>query len=87
MNEKKQVGIEELRGAVRLFDWCNESFNWSERDPFTAEQLLAIYRAYRASGWDIFPDRWAWRQVEEALRGIPPQWDKDEQPIYELANF
>jgi hypothetical protein len=74
MSNEKLVGIEELRAAVKLFDQCNESFNWSEHDPFTAEQLLAIYRAHKACKWYIDPDQWTDKQVKQALRGIVPEF-------------
>jgi len=52
-------GVEELRRAVRLFDGCNESFNWpATRHVWTAEELVNIARACWASGWDVWPDQW-----------------------------
>jgi hypothetical protein len=72
---EKLVGIEELRAAVRLFDQCNESFNWSEHDPFTAEQLLNIYRAHKACEWDLYPDQWLPSQARDAANdGIVPNF-------------
>lgn len=70
------LGIEELRRAVCLFNNCNEGFN----QQFGAEQLIIIYRAYKACGWDITPDRWEWWQVRDALMGLVPQWDNRQKP-------
>lgn len=70
--------IETLRLAVNLFSNCSEGFN----QQFTAAELIRIYCAYKASGWDITPDRWEARQVADALVGIAPQWTADETPIY-----
>ncbi len=71
-------GIGELRLMVRNFGNCHESFLMN----FSAEELIKIHRAWLASGWDIFPDQWETNQVDDALNGIPPQWDKNEKPIY-----
>ncbi len=66
----KLVGIEELRKAVNVFDNCRESFN----DRFTMTQLITLWRALHLCEWDITPDEWSERQVNEALRGIVPQF-------------
>lgn len=78
------TGIDELRNAVSLFDGCHESFNQSERNPFTAEQLLQIYRMHQKCECecDFYPDEWTYRQVKEALAGKPPQWDEEEKVVY-----
>jgi hypothetical protein len=76
---EKLSGPEELRLCVKNMNATNESFNTQ----FTAEQLLQIHRMLLASGWDILPDEWTDRQVEEALNGKPPKWDKNECPIYD----
>lgn len=73
----KTYGIEELRGAVLLFEGNNESFNMK----FTAGQLLQLYRMHQKSAWDLFPDQWHPAQVLAALDGHPPDWDKNEEPI------
>jgi hypothetical protein len=70
-------GIDTLRKAVNVFNNCNESFN----DAWTAEQLLAIYRAYQKCGWDITPDQWEPWQVQDALQGKAPIWDANERPV------
>lgn len=70
------TGIEEIREAATAFSYNKEAFNMS----FTAEELLLIFRAWKASKWDIFPDQWEDRQVDEALEGIVPAWEPD--PIY-----
>jgi hypothetical protein len=68
------VGIDELRGAVKVLGACNESFN----QRFSAEELLRIYRALLACDWDILPDQWSDRQVRQArLYGVVPQFQLD----------
>jgi hypothetical protein len=76
MERDAMSAIEDLRGVVRLFDGCREGFN----ERFSAPQLIKLWRAYKASDWDYAPDQWTPRQVREALRGIPPQWDEDCKP-------
>lgn len=71
--KEKLSGIEELRKAVNAFSGNGETFNAA----YTAEELILIWRAWRASDWDIYPDQWEDRQIEEALEGTPPQWDQD----------
>jgi hypothetical protein len=77
----KTYGIEELRGAKRLFANCNETFNAE----FTAEQLLQIYSAYKACAWDITPDRWHPAQVSAALDGHVPEFDGPREPVLHAA--
>jgi hypothetical protein len=73
-------GIEELRGAVRLFSNCNETFN----QRYTAEQLLQLYRAYKLCRWDFTPDRWHPKQVFHAISlGVVPEWNEHGEPIVE----
>lgn len=71
------LGIDELRKAVALFNACNEEAN----QRFGATELLAIYRAHKASGWDIYPDQWTIDQLEAACLGVVPDWDDDGKPI------
>ncbi len=72
-------GIEEIRRARNVFATCIETFN----DRYTAEELIKIYRAYRASNHDILPDMWETRQLERAiLLGHAPSWDLERRPIY-----
>lgn len=73
-----RTAIEELRLIVQNFSFCTETFN----EQWSTEQLIAIGRAHLDSGWDIFPDYWTRRQVREALKGIKPQWDDNERPVY-----
>lgn len=74
------TGAQKLRQAVNLINNCQESF----LDQYTAEQLLALYVAYKRSGWDITPDQWTERQVIEALwLDKAPCWDEDENPVYD----
>jgi hypothetical protein len=80
---EQMTGIDELRMCVDALNGCREDFLAAVRDPFSAEDLLKIWRAWRASEWDFYPDQWTPRQVREALRGIAPRWDKDtEKPVY-----
>lgn len=72
-------GADTLRLIVNGMNYCLESFN----DRFTAEELVAIGKAYITCGWDILPDTWEERQVQEALQGKPPRWDDDEKPVYD----
>lgn len=76
---KLMNGMGRLRYAVRLFDSCNESFN----DAFTEHELLQLSQMFCVCGWDIPPDAWTERQLEEALAGIAPKWDDaTERPVY-----
>lgn len=67
-----------LRTIVRNMDDCDESFN----QRWTPEELVRIGMAFLLCGWDIYPDRWTERQITEALQGIEPKWDRNEQPLY-----
>lgn len=73
----EKSGIDHLRLMVKNFDYCNEGFN----EQFTVEELFKIHRAWQLSGWDMFPDQWTERQIQEALDGHVPEWD-DERPVY-----
>lgn len=76
-----KTGAQELRAAVKAFDYCNESF----LDQFTSEELIKIYRVLQKCEWDFLPDTWTKRQVKEALQGKVPRWDdsKDKiKPVY-----
>lgn len=70
--------IDALRGAVNLFDHCNESFNLK----YTADELLKIYFMHCFADDDYFPDQWTEKQVKQALKGHIPKWDQDDNPIY-----
>lgn len=72
-----ETGIERLRAAVRLFGDCREDF----LSRFTVQELLKIHAAWRASDWEILPDRWSATQVRQALCGIAPDFDDNEEPI------
>jgi len=72
-------GIDELRKAVALFDGCRESFN----KDYDVVGLMAIYRAFKACGSDIQPDRWDTRQVEETIKGRVPTFDDQERPTFD----
>ena len=73
-----ELGIEELRRAVSLFNGCRESLT----DGLSAEQILSAYRSYRDSERSFSPDSWTGRQFVGAVAGIPPRWDEDEEPVY-----
>lgn len=76
--EKLSMDIDGLRSMVNLFNNCNETFN----QRFTIEDLVKLYKAYKASEWDIPPDQWTEFQVRAALKyGTPPEWDENENPI------
>ncbi len=72
-------GIELLRYAVKLFNDCNETFN----QRFTGTQLLTIADCMQRCEWDIYPDQWTERQVQECIQfGMVPKWeDKSGDPI------
>ena len=80
VNLEEGKGIEALRHAVELFRHNRESFNYR----YTAVELLLIADACARSDWDIWPDNWTTRQVEEAIKyGYAPNWKEDERtPIY-----
>ena len=40
-----------------------------------------LWRAMRASEWDIYPDDWSAEQVQAALRGVPPTWTDTGEPL------
>lgn len=65
---------------VRLFDQCLESV--IEKHPASA--LRAIARACWASDWDVLPDQWTPRQIEEALHGTAPAWVEREGKLVPL---
>ncbi len=82
MSDKPPVpGCDELRRIVRAMDDTREGFN----QRFTAEQLVRIFRAMFASGWDIYPDTWPAWMVKAALRGVVPKFDDNEQPIRQVG--
>lgn len=80
MTMSDKFGIETIRQAVTLFNDCSETFN----QQFTATELLQLAAAHQASDFDFYPDQWTERQIKEALRGIVPQWDDNEQPSYKF---
>ncbi len=71
-------GIDKLRRMVDNFDSNHEEFNTR----FTVEQLVIIHDAWMKSDWDINPDQWTKRQVQEALKGVPPNWIGDGKALY-----
>jgi len=78
-DEDALAGVELIRAIADMSRWTSEDF-WAGK---TAEQVIAIGRAHRASEWDFLPDQWSPRQVEEALEGIVPRWGgEDERPLY-----
>lgn len=76
----ENTGIEKLRLLVSNANYCNESFN----EQFTIEELIKIHRALALCAWDILPDSWTERQIQEALElGRVPTWNNDELPTYD----
>ena len=76
MSERKMTGAERMRLAVGIINNCREGF----LDRFSSEELLRMIDCMLASGWDIYPDTWAPRQVEQALTaGTAPKWFDDER--------
>lgn len=67
---KHKTGIELVRYAARLFDYCNETFN----QQYSAEELLKIADACQKSEYDFLPDTWEDRQIKEAIAGKVPRW-------------
>lgn len=63
--KRAPTGVDVLRGAVALFNGCNENFNYR----YHAHDLLKLYAAYKRSEWDIAPDRWTRRELTEAIAG------------------
>ena len=81
---ENESGIELLRRVVKLFDYCNETFN----SRYTPEELMSLARICWASGWDFFPDQYTHRQLHEALKyGRLPTWDDNERPVYGPITF
>lgn len=65
-------GIELLRYAVKLLDSNKEGVNLR----FSAEELLRIADCTQKATWDIWPDQWSERQLQECIQfGIVPQWE------------
>ena len=75
---KGKPAIDHLRLIVQNFDSLNETFN----QRFSLEQIFALHKAWMLSDWDINADLWTVRQIREALRGVPPNWDENENPVY-----
>lgn len=74
-----KTAIDAMREMVAAFDRCNETFN----QQFTLPQLVKIWNAWNQCGWTIPPDEWTSQQVREALRGIAPDWDAQERPVFD----
>lgn len=75
-----QTGIEQLRSAVTLLNYCREAF--CQR--YSAEELLTFFRMYVECDRFITPDDWTEQQRTEALAGKVPQWDSDDRPVYSV---
>ena len=76
--------IERMRDTVKLLNNCGEDF--AQR--FTEKQLVTLWLAYRACGWDITPDSWSEQQVNEALKGHAPDFDeRTEEPVASSIQF
>jgi hypothetical protein len=70
--------IEMLRHLVSLFNSCRED----AIDHLTIPELINVYQCWMRCGWYIYPDQWTVKQMSEAKRGICPDWDDDERPLY-----
>lgn len=84
MSYHEMTEIEKLRHLANISGDVRESL-W---DDMTRAQILAVYDAWMASGWDFYPDQWTSAQLADVLRyGIAPDWRfKDESPItYEMT--
>lgn len=69
--------IDRVRRAVKAFAACDESF----LQRFQIVELMQLHRAWVHSEWDFLPHSWTPRQLEQALRGMAPNWDENERPI------
>jgi hypothetical protein len=78
MGNKNISGVEELRLIVGNLNCCREEFI----DKFTAQELVSLGLAHLRGEWDFFIDQWDPRQIQEALKGIPPCWTEKEEPYY-----
>lgn len=84
MKDEKEAGIETLRRVVKLFDYCNETFNYR----WTPAELMRLAQVCWESGWDFFPDQYTERQLYEAFKyGRLPTWDDRERPSYDPITF
>lgn len=78
MSYRDMTEIEKLRHIGRLSEEVRESL-W---DGMTRAEILRVFDAWMASGWDFYPDQWLPAQLADAIRyGIAPAWD----PSTELA--
>lgn len=68
------VAHDRLAGAFAL------SQNTKNQQRWTAEEWLKLYDAYKVIDWDFTPDEWTEQQVADALAGLVPQWDDNENP-------
>jgi len=71
-------GVGLVRAVAKMTVSVAENF-W---EGLSSAEVLAIGRAHIAAEWSFLPDSWSSRQVAEALRGVVPRWDDDEEPIY-----
>lgn len=68
-----------LRQLVNAFNNCREC----SIDSLTIPELINIYHCWMRCGWNIYPDEWADKQIKEAKKGICPEWDERERPVYD----
>lgn len=61
----------------RCVSWLrNQAGEWGENMP--AEDLLKLYRAWRASDWDEYLANWTPSQVDDALhKNLAPDWTEE----------
>jgi len=53
MGKTDETGIEFLRRLAACWGWCRED----ALDAYTPEELIKMFRAIQASGFDIYPDQ------------------------------
>ncbi len=67
-------------GASNWFG--NTRMDYNGLCDMTPEELLKVYFAFTKCEYDFTPDDWAWWQVQAAVQGAVPQWNNDEEPLY-----
>jgi hypothetical protein len=63
-----------LRACVRWLD-SSRMGEHIERIANTPAKLLAVWGACALGEWDVYADQLSKRQIREAIRGIPPQFN------------
>jgi hypothetical protein len=60
-----KFGIDVLREAVTMLDWCEESFN----QKYLIEELLTLVKFVQTCGWDILPDQLTKKEIDLIFLG------------------